>query len=511
MPSSLEQRLGTLLSRVMEGDVAFDDETLEKYSRTQGWYRIRPAAVAFPRSIGDVQAIVGVCRETGASVIPRGAGTGLSGHAIGAGVVIDTMKYLRGILSLNADSCKVQPGLVLADLNTALLPSRRWFPIDPTSAPHCSIGGMIATNAAGWHGPAFGATKDHVEEVSLVLADSSIVRFGPAMEGRSVELQSAVEEFLRPAEREIRSRFPTVTKNSSGYDLPGALDGHPVDMRRLIAGSEGTLGVIVEAVLRTSLLPEHVGGAVVSAPTAVEATEILLEVLPLRPSAAEFMDHSFLRFAELPAHTRPPAGGVLLYFDFFRSTASEVRESLDRLAGVTKRHARCTTTLLAQPRERAAILSARSTASERLNLDPSNRKVSFIEDGTVPPHRLHEYVEGIASILSARGIDAALYGHAADGNIHCSPFLDIRILEHYRMIDEIASDVADLVIRLGGTLSGEHGDGFVRTPFLERLYGENVCTLFQRVKNLFDPEGMFSPGIIVGPHHASILHDIAYT
>jgi FAD/FMN-containing dehydrogenase len=284
----------------------------------------------------------------------------------------------------------------------------------------------------------------------------------------------------------------------------------PLDVRKLVVGSEGTLGVAVGATLRTAQLPAATGGLLVSGSGYEPLVRLLQALPPGGYAAAEIMDASFLVHGDFPPEWTEPGGSTLLYVDVHARSESELSSLLRDADKAAKKMSGIRSIPMSSESERKTLFQCRQRASERINMDQDRWKASFIEDGTVPLEHLAEYLGFMGELLRARGIRYALYGHAADGNIHCSPFIDIRNLDHYRMIDEIAFLVAEKIAELGGTLSGEHGDGFVRTPFLRGVYGSGVYSLFTGVKRLFDPQGRFHPGIIVGPQNASIAHDLRF-
>jgi FAD/FMN-containing dehydrogenase len=515
MKASLSERIHSDLHDIVDGDLFIDPDILHRYSQTQGWYQIAPLAVLHPRTIQDIQSAVRVCQTLNVPVIARGAGTGLSGHGIGFGLIIDLSVHFTKILNRTETTVTVQPGVVLADLIAHLAPHNAWFPVDPTSAPHCTIGGMIATNAAGWHGPAYGSTKDHVSRLSIVCADGSLKTFGPPAhqpDGKDASgFHQSIEKLLRPHEEHIIDAFPNVSKNSSGYNLKDAVTSRPIDIRKLLIGSEGTLGIVVEADIAVTPLPAATGGLLISGTRYEDIVTVLERLGQTSYAAAEFMDPTFIVHGNFPPQWAANDKTILLYLDFHYSSAAELTSSIASAEKIALAVPGIACTTITRQKDRELLFRCRQEASEHINMDKDRWKASFIEDGTVPLKELTSYISFLKKLLDEKHIPFALYGHAADGNLHCSPFIDHRNLDHYKMIDEIAFTVADTIASLGGTLSGEHGDGFVRTPFLKRIYGEKVFTLFQGVKDVFDPSGIFHPGIITGPQNVSIAHDLSFT
>ena len=509
------------LRKRIKGECAFDEGTRDLYSTDSSWYKVIPVGVVSPANVEDVQTLVEYCAKNDIALIPRGAGTGLAGQAIGYGIIVDFSRLMNQVVSHTSDSVTVQPGVILASLNQHLGLHEKFFPIDPASSSLCTLGGMIATNAAGAHGIKYGATKDFVRELTVVLANGETARITrkPEVDASSNPYYSSIVETLSPLLTEnkklIRSRFPSVAKNSSGYNLLGAVSVSTIDFRRLIVGSEGTLAITVEAILDVVQVPKYKMGALVylsSYEKTADATQLGLE---LNPAAIEILDHSYVSLVkgtspEIDAIIHPDAK-AMLYFEFEGDSKEELSQNIVRLNRTVSLSLPLKFTPLTTTQEIQSVWQLREEASRIINYVKSQGKTSFVEDVAVPLPRLSEYLKGLVNILSSNGIGFSMYGHAGTGNVHCAAFVDLKNLTHYKAVDTIASEVYDLAISLGGTFSGEHGDGFVRTPFLERLYGSEVYDLFRTVKNTFDPHNMLNPGKIIGPQNVSILHDLAFS
>ena len=507
------------LRKRLKGECTFDEGTRDQYSTDAGWYKVIPLGVVSPANAEDVQALVEYCGKNDIAVIPRGAGTGLAGQAIGYGIIVDFTKTLNTIVSRTDDSVTVQPGVVLTSLNQHLGKHGRFFPIDPASSSLCTLGGMIATNAAGAHGIKYGATKDFVRELSVVLSNGerALVTRNPGVDASLNPYYSSIVETLSPLLKEnkklIREKFPSVAKNSSGYNLLGAVSVSTIDFRRLIVGSEGTLAITVEATLDVVPAPKYRMGALVYLSNYEKTVDATLLGLELDPAAIEILDQSYM---SLVKGTSPeidllihPDAKAMLYFEFEGESKEDLSQSVVRLNRTVSLSLPLRFTPLTTEEEIQRVWKLREEASRIINYVKSKGKTSFVEDVAVPLLRLSEYLKGLGNILGSHGIDFSLYGHAGTGNVHCAAFVDLRNLAHYKAIDTVASEVYELAISLGGTLSGEHGDGFVRTPFLERLYGSEVYDLFRAVKKTFDPHNILNPGKIIGPQNVSILHDLA--
>ena len=509
--ASVEQDLKSLL----EGECFFDTETRNRYSTAASWYKIQPIGVVFPRHTADVQAITRFCNENEIPIIPRGAGTGLAGQAVGMGIVLDFTQHMNTVLQVSEDTVEVQPGVILNQLNDRLVTSGKFFPVDPASGSLCTIGGMISTNAAGAHGLKYGATKDHIEHLSLVLSSGDAVAIGASRVSQPAlsVIEDNMRALLLPNKQLIDERFPKVAKNSSGYNLKETIGNNGIDLRKLLAGSEGTLALVTGATLKLSQLPSHRIGALAYFPDYESTVEATLQALEFQPTAIEILDRTYFSHGagknfETKNLLRQDAQ-TMLYFEFEGEDKQALPTTIEKLRKQLEALRPLGFVVLHSENDREAFWNMREEISKQINFSDIFGKASFIEDVTVPIKHLPAYFRGLRTVLSRYNIRYSAYGHAGAGNIHCATFVDLSNPEHYRAVDLIASEVTDLAISLGGTLSGEHGDGYVRTPFLERQYGPEIYRLFEEVKRIFDPKHILNPGKIIGKQHTTILHDLA--
>jgi len=500
------------LRREVRGEVAFDPATRALYSTAACIYRLPPLGVVAPLDGDDVRATVGVCRAHGVAITPRGAGSGLAGQALGDGVVLDFTIHMNRLLSVADDHVWVQPGLVCDELNAALAPQGRWFPPDPSSSGYCSLGGMIANNSAGSHSVKYGTVIDYVEELDVVLADGSVARL------RSYELDSpAWQRLVSQETREahihrdtrliierhpnlIRDHQPRTAKNSAGYRLERVIEGGALNLSKLICGSEGTLAIVLAARLRIAPRPAARREALLHFPDLASAGRAILEVLPFGPSAVEIHEHHAVDVirAGRPelADLLPRPGESQLHVEFDGATEAEAADALARMrrrvCDELRLAARCVEP--ASEAETRRLWAIRKATLPLLYRQPGPKRVaSFIEDVTVAPDQLPALIEGLQDIFGRHGVQAAIYGHAAQGNLHVRPLLDLHDPAEVARMRAVADEVFDLTIALGGTTSGEHGDGMARTEYLARLYGP-LQLIFGAVKRTFDPENLLNPG-----------------
>ncbi len=504
------------LTSLVKGECFFDAATRDLYSTAASWYKIQPVGVVFPRDVEDVQAVTRFCYENEIPIIARGAGTGLAGQAIGLGIILDFTQHMNGILRSDENTADVQPGVVLQSLNQQLAHRGVSFPVDPASGSLCTLGGMIATNAAGAHGLKYGATKDHVESIDVVLSNGERATIGdPRLSSPTLfQIRKELDDLLKPNRELIHRRFPNVAKNSSGYNLIDTIAGESLDLRKLLVGSEGTLAIIAGAKLRLAPLPLHRMGAVAYFADYESTVEATVKAMEFKPAAIEILDRTYFSLGQGLSRNSDRLirqdAQTMLYFEFEGDRLDDLEQTMQEMnEKISLFHPRAFL-LLKTDHDRSTFWNLREEVSKRLNLTDTFGKTSFIEDVTVPVAALPPYFRGLNDILARYGVRFSAYGHAGAGNIHCATFVDVSNPDHYRTIDLIASEVNDLAISLGGTLSGEHGDGFVRTPFLERLYGAEVYHVFQEVKRIFDPRNILNPGKIVGKQNTTILHDLAF-
>ena len=493
-----------------------DEAARAVYSEAAGIGRVMPRGVAVPGGDADVAALVRWARESATPLIPRGSGSSMPGGAIGDGVIVD-LSRLRSIESLNVAerSIVVQPGVLRSEVNRAVAKEQLRFPVDPSSGAFCTIGGMVSTNAAGSHSLAFGATRRWVRSLRCVFDDGTIavVRRGDEPP-RHV---SAIERFLTAAHPTIvsaeeidRARHRGVRKESSGYATFEYARSY--DLVDLLVGSEGTLAIIVGVEL--SLLPaaeatSSVLGAFLSLESAVEAAVRARESGAV---ACELLDRTFLDVARAGGtHGVPGDAEAVLLAEVEASSAARAAEAAREIASLFQRSGAATVRVALDAPTETELWELRHAASPILSrLDPSLRSMQFIEDGAVPPERLADYVRGVRASLARNGIRGVIFGHAGDSHVHVNPLIDVSAADWRDRVARVLDEVTSLVASLGGTLAGEHGDGRLRTPLLERVWSGDARERFALVKHCFDPAGILNPGVKVPTRGERALADIKY-
>lgn len=518
------------LRRRISGEVLFDDISRTLFSTAACMYQIKPLGVVVPTNVEDVVKTVRYCSERQIPITSRGAGTSLAGQSIGSGIILVFSKYFRSILGVDkeASSVSVQPGVVLNNLNKSLSQHDFMFGPDPSSGKQCVIGGMIGTNAAGAHTVKYGATKDNVLELEIVTADGELRTISSA--SSNDDLEQRVSELLLPHKNLIQEQFPRTSKNSSGYNLKETLNIEDrqlaiadrklkIDLTKLLCGSEGTLGIVVGAKLKLTPLPLERRNLIVYFPSYESCAAAANESLQFKPAAVEMLDKTFANAVYQGGRLDPQIDELLkedfvsiLIFEFEEDERGLAENKITKLSEHLNQLRLSNKQILPRnDKEAAKLWRVRKEASSIFyKIEKPGKKTSFVEDVAVPVEKLPGYLTGAQEIFKQHNVKFALYGHAGSGNTHAIVLLDLKNRDHLKKIDPLAKDIYNLAISLGGTLSGEHGDGLLRTPFLSKLYGEEVYSLFKKVKEIFDPNGILNPGKIVGEQETSIVHDLRY-
>ncbi|MBM3290166.1 MAG: FAD-binding protein, partial [Candidatus Hydrogenedentes bacterium] len=485
-------------------DVRADDLTRQLYATDASLYEIVPDAVAFPKGAEEAAGVVRAAGEAGLPVIPRGAGTGLSGGAIGHGVVVDLSHYNRAIEDLDIErrTVRVGAGVVLDRLNAFLKPHGLCFGPDVATSARATLGGMIANNSSGAHVPVYGTTAAHVCALELVLADGRIETIGPGYDTLG-DLHRAVRDAIAQRADAVRERFPnTLNKRWPGYGLDLYLRSES-DLTKVLAGSEGTLAMIASAELSLDPLPKQKGLCLIYVDTIPDAAHVTLDILDLKPAAIELIDDVLwestrgqLAFKETRAllglDDRPCK--AILIVEFY----DDVEE---RIATLSKRNLGVRHLVVTGAREMEMVWALRKAGLSLLTgCKGSAKPVPGIEDVAVPPRRLPEYVDGLLAIFGKLGLDGSFYGHAASGLLHVRPVLDLHRADDVKRYRQVSDEVSALVQQVKGSISAEHGVGMGHTEYMPEHLGAEIMELTRTIKTLFDPKNVFNPGKIVpGP------------
>ncbi len=507
------------LSRVVSGEVRFDRVSRLLYSTDASIYQIMPVGVVLPQSEEDVIATIEVARRHKVPVLPRGGGTSLAGQTVGAAVVVDYSKYMRDVLEVDTESrtTRVQPGIILDELNRHLTPKGYLFAPDPSTSNRGNVGGALGNNSCGAHSIVWGKTSDNVAGLRTVLSDGTVAQLGrvgrqglDAMAGRDNLMGSIARELIAVGHEygdEVERRYPKIMRRVSGYNLNllGANDG--LDLAQFVVGSEGTLVNITEATLKLVPVPKRKALAVLHFADLFESMEATVATLELEPAAVEHVGAMILRqaraqseYARLMDWVQGDPEAVLVV-EMTGDSEAELSSKLDRLENRIKQSGLgYAVTRLVDPAAQARVWAVRRAGLGLImNVPGPAKPLAFVEDTAVAPERLPQFVRRFDEIVRENGTEAGYYGHASVGCLHIRPLIDPKDRAGVDRMARIADDISDLVLEFGGALSGEHGDGLVRSPFLQKMFGPVITEAFDRVKRAFDPDGLMNPGKIVDP------------
>jgi FAD/FMN-containing dehydrogenase/Fe-S oxidoreductase len=535
IPATLVSQLEDELRERLSGDVRFDEMTRGLYSTDASIYQISPVGVVLPRSKADVQTAVEIAARHRVPILPRGSGTSLSGQTVAAALVIDFSKYMNRIVDFDPERrlVRVQPGVVLDQLNAALAPLKLQFGPDVATSSRANLGGMIGNNSAGSRSVRQGKVIDHVRELTVLLADGSEIVCGPctgqvlqkksSQSNREGEIYRRFPAIVAENRREILARYPRILRRVSGYNLDAFVreiyeqspiapvaaqldrewpDRREFNLARLIVGAEGTLGTVTEALLHVVSLPAERGVVCLQFRTIDAALESVTKILACQPSAVELLDRNIVELSRTNLKYRKSLAFVegtpeaLLIVEFAGDTPVQVADGMQLLE--QKLHGQAGLEKLLPARdagERDQIWNCRKAGAPLLLGIPGARKpIAFVEDTAVDPTKLPEFTRRFRKILDRHGITGAYYGHASVGCLHIRPMIDTKAAGDLRILKAVSDEVAALVQEFGGAMTGEHGDGLARSYHNLKLFGPKLFAAFGEVKRLFDPAGLMNPG-----------------
>ena len=505
------------LTEAVVGEVRFDRASRLLYSTDASNYSIEPLGVVVPRSQDDIAAVIDAAARFGVPVIPRGGGTGLAGQTVGRGIVMDCSKYLNRVLELNIKEgwVRVEPGVVLDNLNAELKPHGLQFAPDVATSSRANVGGMIGNNSAGAHSVIYGKTIDHVIELKVVLTDGSVVicrdldsgelESKRTQEDREGAIYREIIRLTKIHSREIERRYPKVLRRVGGYNLDAFKGDRPFNLSRMIVGSEGTLATILEAKVKVIPLPKAKVLGIIQFNGLIESMRAVAPILETGPAAVELIDKMILdqtKGSMALSHQRAWVEGdpaAVLAVEYYGNSQEELEPKLNDLRDLMASHGLGYSFRKAiAADEQAAVWNVRKAGLGLLmGIKGDSKPVAFVEDAAVPPERLPDYIDEFESIVRAHNTTAGYYAHASVGLLHVRPLVNLKAKAGVENMRSIAEAVRDLVVKYGGSMSGEHGDGLVRSCWNEQLFGPVLYQAFRDVKAVFDPTGMMNPGKIV--------------
>lgn len=536
-PETPDPALEARLRRAVEGEVRFDRFTRGLYATDASHYQVLPLGVVFPRTVADVEAVMEVAREEGVPVLPRGGGTSQCGQTVGRAVVVDVSRHLTEIVEVAGGegagrpsasdaggasgrgdatpasappTVTVQSGVILDHLNRRLRERGLWFPVDPSTGNRATLGGMAGNNSAGARSLHYGMMVDNVDAVEAVLPDGRRVWLGDKGDEAALipDEREALRAIYRRDAEEIAARLPDTMREVAGYRLE-RLAPDVENLGRLLVGSEGTLAFFTRLRLRLSPVPRTRALGVCHFASLFDALDAVRHIVQLEPSAVELVDETVLTLAagrpdfqaSLRRFVRGRPGALLLVEFAEEAAGTDLSPRLDALEE-----------LLGELGFPDAVVRAREPALQEevwavrkagLNIVMSmagpRKPVSFVEDCAVPLEHLAEYAREVDAIFRRNDTEGTWYAHASVGCLHVRPALNLRDPQDVGSMRRIAGEVHEVVRRFGGTHSGEHGDGILRSEFLEPMLGRRMVEAFREVKRIFDPRGMMNPGKIVDP------------
>jgi FAD/FMN-containing dehydrogenase/Fe-S oxidoreductase len=525
------QRIEEDLRGVLRGEVRCDDLYTQLYSTDASVYEIRPLGVVRPRSLRDVVATVEYAAENNIPIFPRGAGTGLAGESLGRGLVIDFSRHFRRILKVEDGRARVQSGVVLATLNRFLATKSLMFGPDPAMSHVTTMGSVVALDASGSHWRKYGSARRHVDALKIVLADGSVLKVGKHPVPKSADadgescpatrldhLVQSVAALVTRHQKLIADYTPKSLVNRSGYALDAVLDGvvkhGELDLAKLLVGSEGTLALTVDATLTADPLPKHRGCVLLLFDSLDKAANAALELIPHEPVACDLMDRRHLNLAR-ESDVRyelliPREAEAVLLVEYHGDSTAEVKAKLDEAVELIQYKTGLAAASHVSEDEGDFQLYwglSRRFVPTLYRLQGTSRPVPCIEDIAVPPAALPVFLKHAQDTFKRLQVTASLFGHAGHGQLHIRPFLDLTSSDDVATLETLATELYERVWLLGGTISGEHGDGLSRTPFLSGQFG-SLVNVFRELKQIFDPQGLLNPGKVVPLTPTRMVHSL---
>ena len=465
--------IGVKLSKIVKCTVLWDDYVRNFYSVDASSYISKPSVVVFPRNESDIIKIIKFAKKIGIAVTPRGAGTGLVGGALGRGIIID-MKNLDKI-KVGNNYVRVGTGVFKGQLDKILKKYDRFMSPNPSIGPFCTIGGMIGTNASGTHSLKYGSMIDNLIEIRMINSSGKIIKLPDKHDLKKIT------SIIPP---NIAESFPRVSKNSCGYRIDKIHSKK--DMHKIIAGSEGTLGIVTSAKLRTYANPKKILLFVIHYKTLLEAVKDVPRITALKPSAVELVDGNIVKHIKIKI---PSQTGCLLFVEF----DDKIECSKKHIQNITSGKIIKTESNTNKIKELWSFRNS-ALAFSLKSITKNETMPTLIEDAVVPVRRLPLLLKIVDIITKKYDLKMIVYGHAGNGNIHIRPILK-RKDKH--LIKKIASEFFSNIVEIGGSITGEHGDGLARSEFVKLQYNNEIYSVFKKIKKQFDPKNILNPGKII--------------
>ena len=511
------QELVAELQKHVSGEVRFDKMSRALWSTDASIYQIEPVGIVLPKSEEDVIAVIETAHKYGVTVLPRGGGTSLAGQTVGESIVVDFSRYMKNMKEVSVEEgwVKTQPGIILDELNAQLSPHGVMFTPDPSTSSRGNVGGALGNNSCGAHSILWGKTVDNVYDLDVILSNGDKTKFQhltgdtleeklrlSGLEGDIYRNLFAIGEKNRD---EILARYPKIQRRVSGYNLDEFVGGSNFNMARFVVGSEGTLLTITEAKLKVVPVPKVKGLAVLHCNDLNESMEATVAAIEMGPAAVELIGSMIIKQAQSNlAYSRltsfiEGSPEALLVMELIADSDLELQSKFDDLEKRIQKGGWGYKLLrMTDPTDQQKVWDVRKAGlGLMMNVPGDAKPLPFVEDTAVSPDVLPEFVKRFDQIIKKNGTEAGYYGHASVGCLHIRPLVNLKNQEGIDRMVAISEEISDLVLEFGGSLSGEHGDGLVRSGFNRKMFGDQLYEAFREVKSTFDPQGIMNPGKIV--------------
>jgi len=513
--------LENTLRSAVDADIHFDTVHCHVYSVDASIYELVPQGIVIPKSREALIHTVKIAKQFNISVTPRGAATGITGSCLGHGIIIDTSKYLNKILEINYEQeyAICEPGVVQDALNAELAKNGYRLGPDTSTGNRATIGGMFANNAAGARSLFFGTMADHIEHVELVLSNGEVLQFQNQLteqewkakrnqkdtEGR---IYNALWDIKEKYSHEIKNRFPHIPRRVSGYNLEALINNDNLNVCRLLSGSEGTLGIATKIKVRICKKPKVSGICIIHFQEMILGMQAIEKMLSHHPMAIEMIDDKIIELGRQSPTLRGKINWLqgypkaLFIAEFQSDNQSDLEAKLNAFAkSMQQQNIGSAQTLVTEPELIANVWELRKSGlGLLLSRRTYSRAIGFIEDLTVAPEQLASFMIQFLAYLKSKSKEAGVYGHVGSGCMHIRPFINLRSSEDVQLMKQMMEDVSDIVLKHGGALSGEHGDGLIRSWLNKKMFGKQLYDAFVLLKQAFDPDGLMNPGKITqGP------------
>lgn len=506
-------RIQADLSGLLEGQVHCDLAFRQMYASDASIYEMSPLGVVRPASTADVVACVKYAEENEISLIPRGGGSNVAGACVGKGLVLDFSYSMRRVEAVGRDTVTVQPGLVLGEINRQLKPHGRFFGPDPATRNVTTIGGTIAMNNSGSHWVRYGTPRESVMKLQVVMGNGEVVNFDSSQsvaatnvipQLRAQLFSGRIDRIISKNEAIIEEHRPDTRQNQAGYNVFDLKQGKQTDLTRLLAGSEGTLGIITEVTVKTEPITKHRGVALLFFHRLDAAARAAVEINKMGIAACDLLDRRLLSLARETKdefHRLIPGDAeAMLLVEFQSADNKSLRTKLDHLVHRIQRRKKLAYDVRTATQKEQRDLYwriVRRIVPTLYRLKGQRRAIPFVEDIAINPTKLPAFLQTVHKILNENEVTASIFSHTPQGTVHIRPFMSLSNKGEIAKMHKLANQLFDRVLEFNGTVSGAHGDGLSRTWFLRRQYGK-LYNVFAEIKSVFDPHDVFNPGKIVG-------------